>query len=95
MPNIELYGLPSGQAAMRAEQILCALRSTGMNLDDVVVTNISSGVIDTEGRARPFLRIVAPKDTPLSEWGKIKSALAGLRLDIEVLLLDTFIPAQK
>ncbi|MCK4554070.1 hypothetical protein KAU19_03845 [Candidatus Parcubacteria bacterium] len=88
MPNIEMYGLRHQEARKKENEIDELLRLKPY-ANDYVVTNISSIVLDKHAQRQPFLRLVSTRNDHIDN---ILKELQKLDMDIEVMILDKFIP---
>lgn len=96
MPNIEIHGIDSKMAREPHglyEQIRTLLKGVKY-CDDVVVSIMGDLVLDLDGQAQPFLRLI------LTHTDDIHTILNDLRRlpghsDIEVLYLHKFIPREN
>ncbi len=88
MPNIEMYGFSIDEVKGIDSMIHELLEFTPYR-DDYVTTFIESEVIDHYNRKQPFLRLVTTKNDHIDD---ILEELQKLKFDIEVMMLDRFIP---
>ncbi len=95
MPNVEIHGMSRYEADALRQKIFHGLEKGGVSVANVVVTHIDDSVRDIKLNPQPFLRVFTTKDTRTSEWDKIERGLTELGLDIELSLLDKFIPAKR
>jgi len=90
MPNIELHGYAPQEAIDIRNKIREALKPS-KDADEIVITIIPSDVEDLKGNKMPFLRVyLGPR--PADD---LKKYLEPLGEDIEVLVLDRWIPKKK
>jgi len=93
MPNIEIHGLNEDDSAKMAEKIFYLIRSSDPELAEQAVVTLSRDIcIDQRCRRQPYLRICSSKQEHLDV---LKGLLGQLIIDIETLVLQEFIPAQK
>ena len=88
MPNIELYGYQDLDGTPTIQSRIKEALRTSPHFSEIAITTILSDVWDLTGKDIPFLRIIATRD----ELPDIKRRLAPLNQDIEVILLDEWIP---
>jgi len=88
MPNIEIYGLKDSDGVKVAEKIDELFREKDYR-DEYVLTYIQSYVCDRKGIVQPYLRLVT---TPSDHMEDIIGELRKIGMDIEVSLLERFIP---
>ncbi|NQT50305.1 hypothetical protein HQ571_06455 [Candidatus Kuenenbacteria bacterium] len=91
MPNIEMYGFSEEKAAEVANRIQYLFEGKSYT-DDYVTTAVWSDVTDHENEAQPFLRLVTTRSMYLFDMIK---ELRKLGFDIEVMILNRFIPKEK
>lgn len=92
MPNIQMYGKHPEGLKERIELIMQKMGLGG----DAITTDMASEPesCDGERRPMPFIRICASKVSDIDRIvEEFKSA--GLEIDTETLLLNSFIPADK
>ncbi|MBU4479860.1 hypothetical protein KKG48_00240 [Patescibacteria group bacterium] len=90
MPNIEIHDVNPRRGEILTKQIFNLLKDKlPVLVDEVVVTNHSSRVVDQYGKDQPFLRLIT---TEHEETGNLLRLLKTLGLDIEYLKLVSFIP---
>ena len=90
MPNIEIHGLAGVSLNGTTDDIVNLLRPAPF-AEDVVISLINDNVINLGGNNRPYLRVVG---TDATETQQVVDLLKPLKVDIEVLLLHAFVPAQ-
>lgn len=88
MPNIEIHGLKNETREYVHSKIRSAFAEKPYR-DDYVITAYESKVHDWRLNAQPFIRLVT---TPSDHTEDIIQELQKLDLDIEVMILDRFIP---
>ncbi len=89
MPNIELHGF--GRRGKAIEGTIFSLiegKAPSININDVVVTIISSVVHDSKGRVRPFVRVASTDTRDRVRVARL--ILKNMELDVEWLHLDGF-----
>lgn len=98
MPNIEIHGFGSWETGMvsnkeRARFIRdVIIRDVPELAKDVVLDVYPDECRDLEGRLQPFLRICSSDPT---HFELLVTALSPLKMDMELVLLPGFYPAQK
>lgn len=91
MPNIEIHGLGTETAEM-ARNVFKVVRDALPDLaKDMVVSLCNDLVIDQHDKNQPFLRVCT---TEREDTGNLLRALKALGLDIEYLVLTSFIPKE-
>jgi len=97
MPNIEIHGLQFNPEDLFAEDRVEQLIDTIHQLfdgkpfqRDYVITNVLSDVSAHDGNPSPFLRICTTNAQ--GELEDILNTLVVLKMDMEVLILQRFIP---
>lgn len=88
MPNIEMYGIREEDLPGVTKQIISAFHGKPWQ-KDYVLTFVKSAVLDHLAVIQPFIRLVT---TPSPHIDEILAELKNLNIDIEVLLLQQFIP---
>jgi hypothetical protein len=92
MPNIEIHGVKELVESYNIRDKIFKLTDGQPFQEEIVVTTIQDVCVDIDGKAQPFLRIVTDKR---NELNMLVNCLMPLKIDIEILVLDIFIPAQK
>jgi len=95
MPNIETHGIRSEEAIANLRNLIFeTIRRISVELLlEVVVTSIPDECVDVALRPQPFLRIIGSAEDK-EKISKIVQCLKPLKIDIEVLTIDSFIPAE-
>lgn len=101
MPNIQIFGLQSDMEDMFGESRVNKVSNKIRQLfeekpyrDDYVITNVLSEVnLHREEVCSPFLRICTTNSE--GELEDILNTLAVLNMDMEVLILQRFIPKKS
>ncbi len=88
MPNIEIHGLPGGEAE-DLRNIIFSLFEGKPYRHEMVVTVFPTKVKDAEGKDQPFLRLA---NSCQEHTREILEILAKLAMDIEHLKLEDFYP---
>lgn len=63
--------------------------------EDIVISFTKDAVLNIQGKARPFLRVIFTENESFDVRDDFKNRLAVLRMDIEVLVIREFIPEKK
>jgi hypothetical protein len=87
MPNIELHGYSKKYIATVLNRIRMALGDMP-DAKEIVTTTYPDSVAALDGTSSPYLRVVSTPDG----LGDLLKRLEPLREDIEVLLLQSWIP---
>ena len=92
MPNVEFFGLKKELAYAKICRIVRQLKRHPALTDMVFTVHKEVDVVDKDLKPQPFIRLTS---TPREDLTDIKKTLGILELDIEVMLLDEFIPAKS
>ena len=90
MPNIEMYGFNQEQASGVTAMIMELFKNKPYR-DEYVTTAVWSDVLDHRNVSQPYLRLVS---TPNDHIEDIVEELLKLKFDVEVLILNRFIPKE-
>ena len=88
MPNIEIHGLPEGDAKTMSSQVERLLRTSPV-AETAVIDRYDDVVTDLKGYPKPFFRILCIDET---EEKLVVGLLTPLNLEFEMLPLRAFIP---
>lgn len=94
MPNIEIHGLDFQNANLVKERIDKAMIKNGLKDEAITTTyDVKAESCDGEKTRRPFLRICCTTEN----GGFIAERISeeNINMDIEILRLESFIPAKK
>ncbi len=91
MPNIEFHGFPEASDCSAVYLATKRLLKGASYEKDVVLTLYDDTVVDTDGGGQPFLRVIGSKASA-DELEKIVERLSPLNIDIEVMLIEKFVP---
>ncbi len=93
MPNIEIHGLSASNSNITVFDIRRALFSLPM-AKDIVLTSCNDNVINlVGGECQPFLRVIVVGSNAM-ENQQILSYLKPLGFDIELMIINSFIPKE-
>lgn len=92
MPNVEFFGLKGNLAYAKMHRLINLIGANPVLKDMVFTIHKETDVVDRNSEPRPFIRLTS---TPREDLADIKKALETLELDVEVMLLNEFIPAKS
>ena len=95
MPNIEMHGVRGEAAARNLRNLIFKTireKCGVVVVSEIIITTIPDECVDVALRPQPFLRIISPI-ADKEKISKIIQCLKLLKIDIEVLTIDNFIPA--
>ena len=95
MPNFELFGYGKNRTEYLIENIKAEIAKSdtvSSILDSIIFTIHMTVVKDAKGIYAPFIRLAS---TPKDELVELIKILQKLNVDVEVMILDEFIPAKS
>ena len=95
MPNIEVHGVTKEQTAFLRKRLVNALKKASC-AKEIVISFVSSEVVDLDGVRQPFLRLWMTGEN--AKKGLVKELvplLDTIGFDIEVVELKAFAPKRK
>ena len=93
MPNIEIHGFGNSPAALNlTKKSIRRLMRGSKEQGDYVITPCNDTAEDHDGDSQPYIRLVSSEPDTIDN---LLERLTPLEMDIEVLVINRFIPKFK